>query len=183
MNWALLLQNYGYLAVFVGAFFEGETVLLLGAYAVQQHYLQLWPLMACGAAGGFFGDQFYYGVGRWGGQTWLAKRPKLQQKFDRASRFIHRYPVATIFGMRFAWGLRTILPVSFGVRGYAWPRYASFNVIACCLWSAVIVVFGVQLSRLFRYWWGSFRHYQSVFWVVVAVAIVLLLGYRLIRKR
>lgn len=183
MNWTLLLQNYGYLAVFIGAFFEGETVLLLGSYAVHQHYLQLWPLIASGAVGGFAGDQFYYQLGRLGGQAWLAKRPALQKKFDRASSFIHRYPIATIFVMRFAWGLRTILPVSFGIRGYTWLRYALFNALACCLWSAVIVLLGVKISQLVHHLWGDFQPYKHVLLGIMAVLALLLLAYHLIRKR
>ena len=58
-DWSALLQHYGYLAVFVGAFFEGETVLLLGAYAVQQHIFSFWNLIAVAMVGGFLGDQMY----------------------------------------------------------------------------------------------------------------------------
>lgn len=183
MNWALLLQNYGYLAVFVGAFFEGETVLLLGSYAVHQHYLQLWPLIASGAVGGFCGDQFYYQLGRLGGQAWLAKRPTLQKKFDRASSFIHRYPVATIFVMRFAWGLRTVLPISFGVRGYSWRHYMVFNAMACCLWSAIVVLLGVQISQFIHRWWCDSQPYKQALLGGMAVLALLLLVYHLIRKR
>lgn len=35
MDWTYLLQHYGYFAVVIGSFFEGETILMLGAYAVH----------------------------------------------------------------------------------------------------------------------------------------------------
>ena len=43
-----LLQQYGYIVVFVAGLFEGETILMLGAFAVHQGYLSL----VKGAAGG-----------------------------------------------------------------------------------------------------------------------------------
>ena len=36
-----LLQQYGYIVVFVAGLFEGETILMLGAFAVHQGYLSL----------------------------------------------------------------------------------------------------------------------------------------------
>ena len=55
-----LLQHYGYYAVLVAGLFEGETILMLGAYAVHQGYLSMLPLIACGAAAAFATDQFYF---------------------------------------------------------------------------------------------------------------------------
>ncbi|MHA3892824.1 hypothetical protein [Acinetobacter sp. GXMZU3951] len=45
LDWGYVLQHYGYFAVMLGAFFEGETVVLLGAYAVHQHVLNFWWLL------------------------------------------------------------------------------------------------------------------------------------------
>ncbi|WP_425919032.1 hypothetical protein [Acinetobacter sp. TSRC1-2] len=55
MNWTDLLQHYGYFAIFIGSFFEGETVLMLGAYAVHQHIFNFWLLIIVVMLGGFLG--------------------------------------------------------------------------------------------------------------------------------
>ena len=36
-----LLQHYGYLAIFVGTFVEGESMLLLGSFAAHKGYLSM----------------------------------------------------------------------------------------------------------------------------------------------
>jgi len=59
-----LLQQYGYIVVFAAGLFEGETILMIGAFAVHQGYLSLGPLIACGAAAAFLTDQFYFHLGR-----------------------------------------------------------------------------------------------------------------------
>ena len=91
MNWSDLIQHFGYLAIFAGALFEGETVLMLGAYAVHQHLMNFWGLIAAAMLGGFVGDQFYYQLGRRYGQKLLQTRAELAGKFDKASQFIELF--------------------------------------------------------------------------------------------
>ena len=109
MHLSELLQQYGYLAVFIAGLFEGETILMLGAFAVHQGYLRLLPLIACAAAAAFLTDQFYFHLGRRKGRHWLARRPALAARVARIDGFVGRHPVATVFLMRFAWGLRIAL--------------------------------------------------------------------------
>ena len=115
MHLSELLQQYGYVAVFFAGLFEGETILMLGAFAVHQGYLSLVPLIACGAAAAFLTDQFYFHLGRRKGAELLASRPKLRAHIERVNGFVSRHPVATIFLMRFAWGLRIALPATLGM--------------------------------------------------------------------
>ncbi len=105
MNWTELIQHYGYWAIFAGTLFEGETVLMLGAYAVHQHLLNFWLLLSVAMLGSFIGDQFYYQLGARYGQKMLESQQEFAKKFQRASQFIDRYPILTILGMRFAWDL------------------------------------------------------------------------------
>lgn len=58
MDWSALLQQYGYFAILVGAFFEGETILLLGAYAVHQHLMNFWWLIVVAMLGSFLEINF-----------------------------------------------------------------------------------------------------------------------------
>ena len=51
---ASIVQQYGYLAIFLGAILEGETVLILGGFAAHQGYLQLIVVVALAALGGIY---------------------------------------------------------------------------------------------------------------------------------
>ncbi|RYY95449.1 MAG: DedA family protein [Comamonadaceae bacterium] len=147
MHLSDLLQHYGYIAVFVAGLFEGETILMLGAYAVHQGYLSMLPVIACGAAAAFCTDQFYFHLGRLRGQQLLATRPKLRAHIARVDGFVSRHPIVTIFGMRFAWGLRVVLPATLGMGGRMAPvPYALLDAVAALFWAAVVTLFGVQLT-------------------------------------
>lgn len=172
MNLSELLQQYGYLAVFVGGLFEGETILMLGAFAVHQGYLSLWPLIACGAAAAFLADQFYFHLGRRKGAQLLASRPKLRAHVERANGFVSRHPVATIFLMRFAWGLRIALPATLGMSRMTAPVYAALDAVAALLWATVVALFGVRLTAWVHASIGHLRPYEHQL-IIAALAITL----------
>jgi membrane protein DedA with SNARE-associated domain len=176
MHLSHLLEHYGYLAVFIGGLFEGETLLMLGAYAVHQGYLSLWPLVACGAAAAFLTDQFYFHLGRRKGMELLATRPKLRAHIERVNGFVARHPVATIFLMRFAWGLRVVLPATLGMSRMRAPVYALLTAIASVVWAAAVSLFGVTLTAWIHASVGRLRPYEhQVILAALAIALVVAL--------
>lgn len=175
MNWTDLIQHYGYFAIFIGTLFEGETVLMLGAYAVHQHLLNFPLLIAVAMLGSFMGDQFYYQIGKRYGQKIIQTKPEFAEKFDRASQFIERYPVLTILFMRFAWGFRTILPIAVGVRAYPVWKYVLINIVACFIWAMVIATLGFQISHYLHVFWAKMLPYHQDIYIVVAVVLCIVL--------
>ena len=175
MNWNDLIQHFGYLAIFAGTLFEGETVLMLGAYAVHQHLLNFWGLIATAMLGSFIGDQFYYQLGRRYGQKMLQTKAELAEKFDKASLFIERYPVLTILLMRFAWGFRTVLPIAVGIKGYPLWKYVLINIVACFIWAWLIVIVGVKITRaLHLFWHQTLPYHEDIYTVIAVVACIVL---------
>lgn len=167
-----LLQQYGYIAVFVAGLFEGETILMLGAFAVHQGYLSLGPLIACGAAAAFATDQFYFHLSRRKGAELLATRPRLQDHIERVNGFVGRHPVATIFLMRFAWGLRIALPATLGMGRMRAVVYAALDAVAAVLWATVISLFGLKLTAWVHASIGHLRPYEHRL-IVGALAVTL----------
>ena len=66
-----LITDYGYAAVAIGTFLEGETILALGGFAAHRGYLSLPWVVVCGFVGNLLGDQLYYYIGRWKGDALL----------------------------------------------------------------------------------------------------------------
>ena len=72
MSLATLLEHYGYLAVFVGTFAEGESMLLLGGYAAHMGYLALPWVLATAYVAAVASDQLYFRLGKRFGHQLLA---------------------------------------------------------------------------------------------------------------
>jgi membrane protein DedA with SNARE-associated domain len=171
-----LLEHYGYYAVFLIGLFEGETILMLGAYAVHQGYLSMLPLIGCGALSAFCADQFYFHLGRRNGAELLAKRPKLAAHIERVGGFIARHPVATIFITRFAWGFRVVMPATLGMGTLSAATYAALDAVAAVAWAAIVALFGVEVTGVVHGLVGRLRpHEHLIVFGAVAIALTLAL--------
>lgn len=151
MDIAALIAQYGYATVFLGALFEGESVLLLAGYAAHLGYLDFPVLTVVAGVGAMTGDQFFFWVGRRHGQALLARRPVWRGKVEQALDLIQRHPAGIILVMRFMWGLRIALPVAVGLSDVARWRFFWLNLASATLWAPLVggagYVFGALLSR------------------------------------
>ena len=64
MSPELLLQKFGYLAVLVGTFLEGETILVLAGFFAERGYLRLPLVIVCAFSGAYVGHVFWFWLGR-----------------------------------------------------------------------------------------------------------------------
>ena len=74
--------KYGYAAVIIGSFFDGETVIVLAGFAAHQGYLKLPFVLAFGFLGAILGDQLYFHIGRIKGLRVLNALPHGDDKSD-----------------------------------------------------------------------------------------------------
>src|SRR5271169_5451586 len=109
-----LIQHYGYLAVFVGALLEGETILVMAGFLAHEGYLNLAGVMAVAAFGGFLGDQFFFALGRLRGRQILARFPSIQARATRVGALVIRHQNWLIVFIRFMYGLRVAGPILLG---------------------------------------------------------------------
>jgi len=84
--------------------------------------------------------------------------------------------VLTILLMRFAWGLRTILPISIGIKAYPLGKYILVNLLACFIWAFVVVSVGVQISHWLHVFWAKILPYHQDIYIVLAVVGCILLA-------
>jgi len=147
------VASYGYLAVFLGTLFEGETVLLAAGFAAHQGLLD-WPLVVAVAfLGATLGDQSAFLLGHWKGAALIARFPILAQRAPRAHALLERHDVLFILGVRFLYGLRIAGPIVIGTSGVPLLRFATFNMIGAAIWALLVTgtgyYFGMALEALF----------------------------------
>jgi membrane protein DedA with SNARE-associated domain len=115
MTLEYLITHYGYVALVIGAFLEGEAILVVAGFAVHLGYLKLQWVMLAAFIGSVAGDQFYFFLGRVRGEAFLKKRPRWQAKVQKVWKLLDRYRTLMILGFRFAYGLRTVTPFAIGL--------------------------------------------------------------------
>ncbi|HVJ15566.1 MAG TPA: DedA family protein, partial [Polyangiaceae bacterium] len=130
-----LVNQYGYAAIVIGTFAEGETVLVLGGFAAHQGYLELPWVVVAAFAGSLCGDQCAFFLGRRYGGRLLARFGRLQAGVDRATALLRRHETWLLIGFRFVYGIRNVTPFTAGLSAIPVPRFLLLNVLGALLWS------------------------------------------------
>lgn len=173
-----LIEHYGYLALFVGTFFEGETILVLGGFFAHRGYLVLEWVIVSAFLGTYAGDQLFYYIGRWRGGAILAKRPHWQLRSQRVFGLLHRHQILVILGFRFLYGVRTVTPFVIGMSGVHPLRYLLLNGLGALVWAIAVGLLGYALGETVQLFLQHVKHYEIL---ILGILILLAAGYWLYR--
>lgn len=178
-----LLANYGYWAVFIGCLLEGETILILGGLAAHQHVLQ-WPqVMVWATLGGMIGDQILFWTGRYFGPRLMPRLHRQQATIDRVSGLIERYPTASIFSVRFLYGMRLIGPLVIGASRLSPVRFSIINLLGAAVWAVLFVTAGYWAGEFLEDLLGNLKPYRLPIFIGVVVLAAAIATYRHFRAK
>ncbi len=137
-----LLRSYGYLALLVGTFLEGETIVIIAGFLAQQNLLSP-PLIALSAfCGSVTSDQLMFILGRWKGIAIIQRFPRLERNVGRATNLLSRYETPLILGFRFLYGVRNVTPILMGVSGVNHIKFLVLNLIGAAVWAVSFTAAG-----------------------------------------
>jgi membrane protein DedA with SNARE-associated domain len=163
-----LISTYGYAAIGIGTFLEGETILVLGGFAANRGYLELPWVILCAFIGTLFGDQLYFYIGRTRGKSALEKRPHWKAKSEKIIRLLDRHQAWVIFGFRFLYGLRTVTPFIIGVSKISPVRFLILNILGAAVWAVVIGTMAYLFGRTLEIIIGDIKQYELLIFVILA---------------
>jgi membrane protein DedA with SNARE-associated domain len=171
MDLSELIEDYGYWVVLAGTLLEGESVLLLGGYAAYSGLLELHAVIGVAIFGSFLGDQLWFYLGRTRGQSLLARFPSYAAPAARAQALLDKYNTPIILGLRFLYGLRTVLPFVIGMTcSISTLRFQILNFVGAVLWATSGVVAGYLFGNAVEAVLDDFRHYEKFIFGFLAVA-------------
>jgi len=177
-----LIAEWGYLAIVIGTFFEGETVLVLGGFAAHQGFLRLDLVIAAAFAGSFCGDQMWFWLGRRFGRRWLERHPGKAPMIERGTRLLDRWGAWFILSFRFLYGLRSISPMAIGLSSIPALRFAGLNLIAAALWAVAVGWLGYVCGNVLEGILGRLQMWEHLFLAALGIAVVLFALHRLVRR-
>ena len=181
MSLEQLISDFGYWAIAIGTFLEGETILVLGGFAAHRGYLQLPWVIFFAFIGTLFGDQLYYYLGRTRGKAFLQKRPVWQEKSARVFSLLNKHQVLLILGFRFLYGLRTVTPFLIGASRVPPLRFLLLNITGAAIWAIAIGSAGYIFGHALELVLVEVQRYEI--WVFVAVILISVLWWIFHHKR
>jgi membrane protein DedA with SNARE-associated domain len=181
MDFPALVDSYGYVALFVGAFLEGETILALAGLAASRGYLDFAAVVAIAVVAGFLGDQFFFFLGRAKGQALLRRFPRWHERAHRFDAMLARWHAPLIVGIRFMYGFRILGPIMLGMGRVAAWKFLVFNFIGAAIWAPLVAGLGYLFGAILERVLADLQHVEL--WaagivVAVALGVALVHGWR-----
>jgi membrane protein DedA with SNARE-associated domain len=182
MAFSHLIILYGYPIVFLGAIFEGETILILGGFAVQEQLMSFPLLLFFAFLGAICGDFGWFLLGRFRGEKILTSWTWLQKTSTRPRDMISSRPKTVALFLRFMYGFRHVVPFSLGMSNIRTRTFLVLNAIGACLWVVAAGTAGYLFGSVMEAYLGRIRHYE-VRIIIIAVLIVVFInaGMRLFK--
>ena len=176
-----LINTYGYLAVMVGAFLEGETILALAGLAAFHGYLDFYTVVAIALVAGFAGDQFFFFLGRRHGTRILARFPHAQDHALAFDAMLARWHAPLIVAVRFMYGFRIVGPILLGMGRVSSLKFVVYNFVGALIWAPLIASIGYFFGSLVEVVLGDVEDFEI--WLFVALAAACAVGVVLGRLR
>lgn len=179
-----LLQDFGYLAVFLGCFLEGEAILVAAGFFAARGYIDPFAVGLVGFAGAYAGHIFWFWLGRAHGVRLLDRFPRMQRHFGKGVRVFERYGAAAIILTQWIYGLRITCAVIIGMSRISLLKFFVYQAVSCALWVGTITAAGYYFGRAIEKLLGRVEHIEKyVLLVIILVALGFWLRHRWKEKR
>jgi membrane protein DedA with SNARE-associated domain len=180
LSLATLIATHGYWILAFGCMVEGETVLVLAAYAAHRGYLNPAAVVAIALASVFASNQFFFWLGRRHGTALLERWPALARRSVGIRRLIERHASLAAVAVRFTYGMRVAGPMLIGASSMPQLRFAVLNALSAIAWTLLVGAAGWLFGEAAHTIFGHLAHVEG--WLFGAL-IAALVAWRLLRLR
>lgn len=178
MDLTQLLSTYGYVALFIGTFLEGETILIIAGFiAATTGALSLPLCILVAFLGSFAGDQTAFYIGRYNKKFLETKLKRWECRIERVHRLLEKHQVLVLISFRFFYGFRNITPFAVGTTSISPLRFFCLNGIGAAIWAVSFGAGGYFLGDVLERflqeakWWvaGGLLGVIVLVWVIKTI--------------
>jgi membrane protein DedA with SNARE-associated domain len=175
---------FGYLALFIGCFLEGETSLLAASFAAHRGMLEIVPVFIVAYVSTQMADWAWFLTGRRHGKRILEKKPKWKKKLNYVHRLIHKYPILILLTYRFLYGMRSIIPLTVGMSNIPYRKFLIFSLIGTFLWAVTICSAGYFFGAALEANMNRLEDFEiEILLLIIIVGVIIGLIVRRIQNR
>lgn len=173
INLGSLVSTYGYPALLVGTFLEGETILVIAGFLAHRGYLELPWVIVIAFLGTFAGDQLYFWLGWTKGADFLMRRPSYRVRVEKAQNLLEKYQKLIILGFRFVYGLRTVTPFAIGLSKSDAKEFIVLNATGAMVWAMIVGSGGYLFGNALEIIIGDIKHCELEILAAIAITGVM----------
>lgn len=169
-----LILEYGYFFVFLGGWFEGESVLILSGLLAQQDNLSLGYIMLFALLGALISDYIWFFAGRYFGDKIIQKFNFFKKISSRLLSTVNNHTHKLSFGLRFLYGFRSMVPFSLGLSKIKTIHFLFLNFLGGILWVTVFSFLGYLLGNVTENIFGQVKKYNIAILIFILLIFVFL---------
>jgi membrane protein DedA with SNARE-associated domain len=167
-----IIRDYGYWALLIGTFLEGEGILIIAGLSAHLGLLQLPYVMLIAFIGAFASDQLGYFIGYFKGRDLLQKHLKWRNRVERVNKYIERYHNFVMLGFRFVYGMRITIPFFMGTfKNIKTIHFFILNAVGVTIWSVSVSAGGYFFGYALEGFIKDVKHYEKL-----AIILILITG-------
>ncbi|MBS1679625.1 MAG: DedA family protein [Actinobacteria bacterium] len=159
-----------------------EAIMLFAGFAVSKGELTLFGIVAAGVLGNLVGSLIGYAIGYYGRIDLLERHRVFHinpEWLRRTEGWFERYGDATVFFSRMLPIVRTFVSLPAGVAKMPLGRFSLLTTLGSIPWVLALALIGEQVGDN----WESWRHKLGYIDYLVAAAIVIGIGWWIVRRR
>ena len=177
-----LAEAWAYISLGASGIITEEAAPIVGGFAAHEGHLGFVRVVLACAIGTWAAGVGLYALGRWRGK-WVRRR------FRRAGRYVtrllmvvRRSPWRSVFAVRFAFGLRIVMPIACGAARMRIPIFLVGTAAAALIWATLFALVGWLFGETALLVLGHIRRYDDII-AGLLVAGVVLVFVVLVRRR
>jgi membrane protein DedA with SNARE-associated domain len=159
-----------------------EAIMLFAGFSVSEGEMTLFGIVAAGVLGNLVGSWIAYAVGYYGRLDLLEKNKLIHvspKHLKWADDWFARYGNATVFFSRMLPIVRTFISLPAGVAKMPFWRFSVYTLLGSIPWVLMLAIVGEKVGDN----WEDWRHKLGYLDYVVLAAIVVGIGYWLLKRR
>ncbi len=169
-------------SAFLGLLFPGEMVALIAGALAASQVFSPWSAFATVASAAVLGDVAGYALGRYRGQTVLARWSFARRQYDqhrhRLESYFEWWGIATVLIGRFIAVGRAFVPFAAGLSEMPARRFMPMAVIAGVVWGGAVVALGYVLGSNWRLVERWLRSLGAGIVILFALTVLMVLLWR-----
>jgi len=178
-----ILAQYGYVALFTGAFLEGEVIVVVAGILARLDYLSLYPVIITAMVATFIGDQTFFLLGRKKGKVFLEKRPHIAARAEKIHDLLHSHQNKVLFGFRFLYGMRIPTLIALGTSEISQRKFLFFNILNSIVWTLAFVLGGYFFGDIFETVLRKIGFYEKHLFIGLALVGIIVWVWSIVRHR
>ncbi|OGW43590.1 MAG: hypothetical protein A2Y66_02295 [Nitrospirae bacterium RBG_13_41_22] len=178
------ISRYGYAAIFIFTFFEGESVLIAAGFLAFNGYLDTVTIILVSALASYIGHGTFFLIAFFKRDAFL----RLIQRFVKVNLkkleyLVERFGAGSIFISQWIYGFRLLSAAVLGFSGMRRRKYFFFLLISCLLWAAICTIVGYFFGATLKNILGDVKKYSHYIAIGVVVAGFVIWFIRDLNKR